>query len=163
MVRRICPVCDQVMKKRHYCTVCKRWVMNPQVMTVNYYMNERHSSKENSCEYHDPSFMKENSGVRRNAGVRGNAGVNGNAGARGNAGANGNAGVRGNAGLSGNIGRPGLDRQPQGMSFQKLAASGMQGARAARSGSGGVGLILLVIVIIIFLLNLAGPVLSFFL
>ncbi|MCD8084222.1 MAG: hypothetical protein LUE86_12125 [Clostridiales bacterium] len=53
MVRRICPICDQVMKSAHYCTNCRCRVKKPYVRDVTYYLNERHPSFETDCEYHD--------------------------------------------------------------------------------------------------------------
>lgn len=58
MVKKICPVCDQVMKGNHYCSVCKRWVRHPYETKIDYYMNESHPADERGCEYHEPSFMK---------------------------------------------------------------------------------------------------------
>ncbi len=52
MVRKICPICDQVMKHSHYCGNCKSWVKHPFVRDVTYYLNERHPQKENNCSYH---------------------------------------------------------------------------------------------------------------
>ncbi len=52
MVRKICPICDQVMKGSHYCRNCRSWVKHPYVREVNYYLNERHPQKETGCVYH---------------------------------------------------------------------------------------------------------------
>lgn len=54
MVRRICPICDQTMKSRNYCSVCRSYVKNPRVVNSHYYLNESHPSYEESCEYHNP-------------------------------------------------------------------------------------------------------------
>lgn len=54
MIQRICPVCDQVMKSAHYCRTCRRWVREPWVRDVSYYLNERHPQDEHSCSYHEP-------------------------------------------------------------------------------------------------------------
>lgn len=59
MAKRICPVCDQRMKSAHYCSVCRSFVRHPRIVEGDFYLNERHSSSEVKCEYHDPSFMKE--------------------------------------------------------------------------------------------------------
>ena len=60
MAKRICPVCDQRMKSAHYCSVCRSFVRHPIIMKGDFYLNERHPSSEENCEYHNPSFMKEN-------------------------------------------------------------------------------------------------------
>lgn len=52
MVRRICPTCDQVMSSAHYCGTCRKWVKNPWVREVTYYLNERHPAVEADCTYH---------------------------------------------------------------------------------------------------------------
>ncbi len=52
MVRKICPVCDQVMKYPHYCPNCGSWVKHPHIQEVNYYLNERHPQREAACSYH---------------------------------------------------------------------------------------------------------------
>ena len=67
MQRRICPVCDHVMKHAHYCSFCRQWVSNPNYINATYYLNERHPAGEANCEYHDPSFMR-NSGKKASAG-----------------------------------------------------------------------------------------------
>lgn len=56
MQRKICPVCDHVMKYSHYCHFCKQWVSNPNIINATYYLNERHPAHETDCEYHAPSF-----------------------------------------------------------------------------------------------------------
>lgn len=53
MIKRICPICDQVMDSAHYCKTCRRWVKNPWVRDVGYYLNERHASDEAQCSYHN--------------------------------------------------------------------------------------------------------------
>lgn len=52
MVKRICPICDQAMKGKHYCPVCRSYVKNPFIMNRDYYLNERHPVYETDCEYH---------------------------------------------------------------------------------------------------------------
>lgn len=52
MIRRVCPICDQVMTSAHYCRNCRSWVKNPWVQDVTYYLNERHPDEEAACEYH---------------------------------------------------------------------------------------------------------------
>ncbi|MEW4414639.1 hypothetical protein [Clostridium sp. AN503] len=52
MVRKICPICDQVMGASHYCKNCKSWVKHPYVRDVTYYLNERHPANESDCSYH---------------------------------------------------------------------------------------------------------------
>lgn len=53
MVQKICPICDQVMHGRHYCRTCRRWVKDPYVRDVTYYLNERHPADERGCTYHN--------------------------------------------------------------------------------------------------------------
>lgn len=59
MVKRICPVCDQVMKGKHYCPVCRRFVKHPWIVENHYYLNECHPSFETDCEYHNPVITRE--------------------------------------------------------------------------------------------------------
>lgn len=58
MVRKTCPVCDQVMKSAHFCGNCRRIVRYPHVSDVNYYLNERHPQNEMGCSYHDEGSQK---------------------------------------------------------------------------------------------------------
>lgn len=53
MIRRVCPICDQVMTGRHYCRICHSWVRHPRIQDVTYYLNERHPQNETACSYHD--------------------------------------------------------------------------------------------------------------
>ncbi len=53
MIKRICPICDQEMKSAHYCGVCKRFVRDPWVREVDYYLNESHPAGEQDCSYHN--------------------------------------------------------------------------------------------------------------
>ena len=50
-----CPICDQVMKSKHFCRNCMQFVRTPYVREVTYYLNERHPQDETNCEYHMPS------------------------------------------------------------------------------------------------------------
>ena len=59
MVKRICPICDQAMKGKHYCPVCRSYVKNPIIMNRDYYLNERHPAYETDCEYHNPAISRE--------------------------------------------------------------------------------------------------------
>ncbi len=52
MLRKICPICDHVMKYPHYCGNCKTWVKVCNVQNVNYYLNESHPKGEQRCSYH---------------------------------------------------------------------------------------------------------------
>lgn len=56
MIRRICPICDQVMAGKHYCRTCHSWVRHPKIQDVTYYLNERHPQRESSCAYHSEDF-----------------------------------------------------------------------------------------------------------
>ena len=40
MTRRICPICDHVMKSRHYCRFCKAFVAHPNIINATYRLNE---------------------------------------------------------------------------------------------------------------------------
>lgn len=53
MVRKICPICDQMMKSAHYCSNCKAFVKNPYIRNTDYYLNERHPADAHDCTYHD--------------------------------------------------------------------------------------------------------------
>lgn len=53
MVRKICPICEQVMGTSHYCRNCRSWVKHPHVREVNYYLNESHPANESDCSYHN--------------------------------------------------------------------------------------------------------------
>lgn len=52
MIKKFCPYCDQEIGGGHYCKGCKRIVLHPYVQQVTYYLNERHSQSEESCQYH---------------------------------------------------------------------------------------------------------------
>lgn len=52
MLRKICPICDHVMKYPHYCGNCKSWVKVCNVQNVTYYLNESHPKGEQRCSYH---------------------------------------------------------------------------------------------------------------
>jgi hypothetical protein len=52
MMKRICPICDQVMKLPHYCDTCRSFVKDPWIRDVTYYLNERHPENEGGCSYH---------------------------------------------------------------------------------------------------------------
>jgi hypothetical protein len=52
MMKRICPICDQVMKLPHYCETCRSFVKDPWIRDVSYYLNERHPESEGACTYH---------------------------------------------------------------------------------------------------------------
>lgn len=62
MVKRICPICDQAMKGKHYCPVCRSYVKNPIIMNRDYYLNERHPAYETDCEYHNPASTGKKAG-----------------------------------------------------------------------------------------------------
>ncbi len=48
MTRRICPICDHVMKSNHYCRFCKAFVAHPNTVNATYYLNERRSGEQSS-------------------------------------------------------------------------------------------------------------------
>lgn len=52
MVKKICPICDQVMKSGHFCRNCRSWIKHPYEREMNYYLNERHPVNEAQCDYH---------------------------------------------------------------------------------------------------------------
>lgn len=52
---KICPVCDQKMEGR-WCKRCHRFV-TPWIIKEDIYINERHPSHDDSCEYHNPHYM----------------------------------------------------------------------------------------------------------
>lgn len=53
-----CPICDQVMKSKHFCRNCMQFVRTPYVREVTYYLNERHPQDETNCEYHMPKVRE---------------------------------------------------------------------------------------------------------
>lgn len=53
MVRRICPICDQMMESSHYCRNCRAFVKNPYFRDTDYYLNERHPADAHECTYHE--------------------------------------------------------------------------------------------------------------
>lgn len=55
MVRRICPICEQVMKGAHYCQGCHKFIRHPHVMNINYYLNEPRTKMEAAPVNHDPA------------------------------------------------------------------------------------------------------------
>lgn len=52
MVKKICPICDQVMKSSHFCWTCRSWIRHPYEREMNFYLNERHLGNELQCDYH---------------------------------------------------------------------------------------------------------------
>lgn len=54
-----CPICDQVMKSKHFCRNCMQFVRTPYVREVTYYLNERHPQDETNCEYHMPKVRED--------------------------------------------------------------------------------------------------------
>ena len=54
-----CPICDQVMKSKHFCRNCMQFVRTPYVREVTYYLNERHPQGETNCEYHMPKVRED--------------------------------------------------------------------------------------------------------
>lgn len=65
MAKRICPICDQIMKSKHYCSACRRFIKQPNIVNGGYYLNERHPFSEVECEYHSPSYGREQSLKKR--------------------------------------------------------------------------------------------------
>lgn len=53
MKKRICPVCDQEMRSSMYCKTCRRFVRDPYIREINYYLNEVHPQDETDCSYHN--------------------------------------------------------------------------------------------------------------
>lgn len=53
MRKRICPVCDQEMQSSNYCRTCHRFVRNPYIRDINYYLNEAHPRDDADCSYHN--------------------------------------------------------------------------------------------------------------
>ena len=54
MVRKVCPICDQVMTSAHYCKTCRSFIRHPYIREADYYLNERHPVSEDHCSFHDP-------------------------------------------------------------------------------------------------------------
>lgn len=53
MIKKLCPVCDQVMQSSNYCRTCHRFVRNPYIRDINYYLNESHPRNDADCSYHN--------------------------------------------------------------------------------------------------------------
>lgn len=47
---RVCPLCDQEMKKAHYCDTCKSFIWKPDYLDIHYNSNTRGRGEEN-CAY----------------------------------------------------------------------------------------------------------------
>lgn len=67
MVKRICPICDHVMKGSHYCHFCRQWIRHPNQVNATYYLNERHPEHETNCEYHQAPRGRAVSGQTKTA------------------------------------------------------------------------------------------------
>ncbi|NBH70947.1 hypothetical protein D3Z51_02665 [Clostridiaceae bacterium] len=155
MVRKICPVCDQVMKYPHYCQNCGSWVRHPRIQEVSYYLNERHPEKEAACSYHGNTMSagdrppQKPEGITRPAqakpptpsrpaaipsGMQRPAASNSSAKAGSSANANslGNAGSSANANSSANAGNSG---STAGWVRQGSPVQPSQGITAASTGS----------------------------
>lgn len=52
MIRKVCPICEQVMTIPHYCKFCRQFVKTPYVRDITYYLNESHPADEKECTYH---------------------------------------------------------------------------------------------------------------
>ncbi len=48
----MCPICDQKMMTKHFCTNCRSYIKEPFVREMTYYLNERHPERETDCTYH---------------------------------------------------------------------------------------------------------------
>lgn len=48
----VCPICDQKMMTKHFCTNCRSYIKEPFVREMTYYLNERHPEHESDCTYH---------------------------------------------------------------------------------------------------------------
>ena len=69
VIKQLCPVCDGTLKAGKFCPVCKKWVRKPNVVDVNYYLNERHPVQETDCEYHGIRTEKKDRKVRKDTDV----------------------------------------------------------------------------------------------
>lgn len=52
MAKYVCPICDQPMTNKHFCTKCGSIVKEPYIREANYFLNERHPEYETECSYH---------------------------------------------------------------------------------------------------------------
>jgi len=134
MVKRICPICDQVMKSSHFCWNCRTWIKHPYEREMNFYLNERHPGNESQCEYHgtDQTYS---GGTAASGGIYADVDLNRqmNKQTRGNSSQM--AGARlGGSGMSGGGTRPGGN----GMSGSgtRSGGSGMPGSGMGVGGNG---------------------------
>lgn len=61
MIYQICPICDQKLTKRNYCSHCHQRIKKPLTINVDYYLNERHPDTAHDCTYHDTPMQKQGS------------------------------------------------------------------------------------------------------
>ena len=139
MVKRICPICDQVMKSSHFCWNCRTWIKHPYEREMNFYLNERHPGNESQCEYHgtDQTYS---GGTAASGGIYADADLNRqmNKQTRGNssqmAGARlGGSGMPGGGTRPGGSGMSGSGTRPGG---NGMSGSGMRPGGNGMSGSG---------------------------
>lgn len=65
MIKRICPICDKVMKGKYYCSFCRTWVKEPNVTKVDYYLNERRPTGVANLEYHNEFMHPVSAGTKK--------------------------------------------------------------------------------------------------
>ena len=64
MTYQICPICDQKLTRKNYCSHCRQRIRKPLTIDVDYYLNERHPETEHECTYHDyTSWSQEDAGA----------------------------------------------------------------------------------------------------
>ncbi len=61
-MKRICPICDHVMQRAHYCRFCKTWIAHPNYVNATYYLNERHPDFLDGARINPPSAARPVSG-----------------------------------------------------------------------------------------------------
>ena len=61
-MKRICPICDHVMQRAHYCRFCKTWIAHPNYVNATYYLNERHPDFLDGARVNPPSAARPVSG-----------------------------------------------------------------------------------------------------
>ncbi|WP_349947753.1 hypothetical protein ABFV83_04500 [Lacrimispora sp. BS-2] len=55
MMKKICPVCDLPVNEVNYCPRCRRVIRQPLLWNLDYYLNERRPSYENSRDFPKPA------------------------------------------------------------------------------------------------------------
>jgi hypothetical protein len=49
---KLCPICDHELTVANYCTLCRRFVTDPLILSDGIYLNKSHFGNDGLCEFH---------------------------------------------------------------------------------------------------------------